>query len=117
MERRNLAPPMVVSIAGIVPLLPGLALLHGIYAILNDQHAVGFGSVLGALAIGTALAAGVTLGEWSSWKVRRRRLAARRRSRGTRLAEPTRTDSDEARRVPRSSGSSRSDSDRPPQMP
>jgi uncharacterized membrane protein YjjP (DUF1212 family) len=86
MERRNLAPPMVVSIAGIVPLLPGLALLHGIYAILNDQHAVGFGSVLGALAIGTALAAGVTLGEWSSWKVRRRRLAARRRSRSPRLA-------------------------------
>jgi hypothetical protein len=41
---------------------------------------------LGALAVGTALAAGVALGEWSSWKVRRRRLAARRRSRGTRLA-------------------------------
>jgi uncharacterized membrane protein YjjP (DUF1212 family) len=74
MERRNLAPPLVVSIAGIVPLLPGLALLHGIYAILNDQHAVGFASVLGAMAIGTALAAGVTLGEWSSWKVRPRRL-------------------------------------------
>ena len=62
MERRNLAPPLVVSITGIVPLLPGLALLHGIYAILNDQHAVGFASVLGALAIGTALAAGVTSG-------------------------------------------------------
>ncbi|RDH76066.1 threonine/serine exporter family protein [Mycolicibacterium moriokaense] len=74
MERRNLAPPLVVSIAGIVPLLPGLALLHGIYAILNDQHAVGFGSVLGAFAIGTALAAGVTLGEWGSWKFRRRRF-------------------------------------------
>jgi uncharacterized membrane protein YjjB (DUF3815 family) len=84
MERRNLAPPLVVSIAGIVPLLPGLALLHGIYAILNDQHAVGFASVLGAFAIGTALAAGVTLGEWSSWKVRRRRLQVRRRVRGTR---------------------------------
>ena len=40
-----------------MPLLPGLALLHGVYAILNEQHAVGFGSVLGALAIGTALAA------------------------------------------------------------
>lgn len=80
MERRNLAPPLVVSIAGIVPLLPGLALLHGIYAILNDQHAVGFGSVLSALAIGTALAAGVTLGEWSSWKVRRRRVQTRRRN-------------------------------------
>jgi uncharacterized membrane protein YjjP (DUF1212 family) len=80
MERRNLAPPLVVSITGIVPLLPGLALLHGIYAILNDQHAVGFASVLGALAIGTALAAGVTLGEWSSWKVRRRRVQVRRRA-------------------------------------
>jgi uncharacterized membrane protein YjjP (DUF1212 family) len=77
MERRNLAPPLVVSIAGIVPLLPGLALLHGIYAILNDQHAVGFASVLGAMAIGSALAAGVTLGEWSSWKVLRRRILAR----------------------------------------
>ena len=85
MERRKLAPPMVVSIAGIVPLLPGLALLHGIYAILNDQQAIGFASVLGAMAIGSALAAGVTLGEWSSWKVRRRRLAARRSSRGTRF--------------------------------
>lgn len=89
MERRNLAPPLVVSIAGIVPLLPGLALLHGIYAILNDQHAVGFASVLGAFAIGTALAAGVTLGEWSSWKVRRRRLQARRTDRRTRLVEST----------------------------
>jgi uncharacterized membrane protein YjjP (DUF1212 family) len=78
MERRNLAPPMVVSIAGIVPLLPGLSLLHGIYAILNDQHALGFASVLGAFAIGTALAAGVTLGEWGSWKVRKRRIRARR---------------------------------------
>lgn len=85
MERRNLAPPLVVSTAGIVPLLPGLALLHGIYAILNDQHAVGFASVLGAMAVGTALAAGVTLGEWSSWKVHRRRLRTRRRGRRTRL--------------------------------
>ena len=90
MERRNLAPPLVVSITGIVPLLPGLSLLHGIYAILNDQHAVGFASVLGAFAIGTALAAGVTLGEWSSWKVPRRRLRVRRGLRGTRPAERTR---------------------------
>jgi hypothetical protein len=42
---------------------------------------------LGALAIGTALAAGVTLGEWSSWKVRRRRNLVHRRVRGTRLVE------------------------------
>ena len=79
MERRNLAPPLIVSISGIVPLLPGLSLLHGIYAVLNDQLAVGFASVLGALAISTALAAGVTLGEWGSWRVRRRRLHVRRK--------------------------------------
>src|SRR5262245_14034868 len=89
MERRNLAPPLVASTAGIVPLLPGLALLHGIYAILNDQHAVGFASVLGAFAIGTALAAGVTLGEWSSWKVRRRPRQVRRGARGPRVAGRT----------------------------
>jgi uncharacterized membrane protein YjjB (DUF3815 family) len=90
MERRNLAPPLVVSITGIVPLLPGLSLLHGIYAILNDQHAIGFGSVLGAFAIGTALAAGVTLGEWGSWKVRPRRLQSRGRVRATRPVADTR---------------------------
>lgn len=78
MERRNLTPPLIVSISGITPLLPGLSLLHGIYAILNDQLAVGFAAVLGALAIGTALAAGVVLGEWGSWKVHRRRAHARR---------------------------------------
>jgi uncharacterized membrane protein YjjP (DUF1212 family) len=115
MERRNLAPPLVVSIAGIVPLLPGLALLHGIYAILNDQHAVGFASVLGAMAIGSALAAGVTLGEWSSSKVRRRRLQARRRIRSTRLARPTRTR--EVRPLPRSSTDFFSYPDTPPRMP
>jgi uncharacterized membrane protein YjjP (DUF1212 family) len=84
MERRNLAPPLVVSISGIVPLLPGLTLLHGIYAILNQQTAVGFASVLSAFAIGTALAAGVALGEWSSWKVRRRRARAARTNRTNR---------------------------------
>ena len=89
MERRKLAPPLVVSITGIVPLLPGLALLHGIYAILNDQHAVGFASVLGAFAIGTALAAGVTLGEWGSWKVRRRRSQVRHHARETQVAKAT----------------------------
>ncbi len=77
MEHRDLAPPMVVSMAGITPLLPGLSLLHGIYAILNNEQAVGFASVLGALAVGTALAAGVSLGEWGSWKMRRRKVRDR----------------------------------------
>ena len=79
MERRNLTPPLIVSISGIVPLLPGLSLLHGIYAILNDQLIIGLTSVLAALGISTALAAGVALGEWGSWRVRRRRLHVRRK--------------------------------------
>ena len=79
MERRNLTPPLIVSISGIVPLLPGLSLLHGIYAILNDQLIIGLTSVLAALGISTALAAGVALGEWGSWRVRRRRLRVRRK--------------------------------------
>jgi uncharacterized membrane protein YjjB (DUF3815 family) len=71
MERRNLTPPLIVSTSGITPLLPGLALLHGVYAILTDRLNIGFASVLGALAISTTLAAGVTLSEWGSWKFRR----------------------------------------------
>jgi hypothetical protein len=45
---------------------------------------------LGAFEIGTALAAGVTLGEWGSWKVRRRRLQVRRRARAAGLAASSR---------------------------
>jgi uncharacterized membrane protein YjjB (DUF3815 family) len=60
-----------VSTSGITPLLPDLTLLHGIYAIITDQLQVGVASVLAATAISTALAAGVTLGEWGSWKIRR----------------------------------------------
>ena len=71
MERRNLTPPLIVSTSGITPLLPGLALLHGVYAILSDELTIGFASVLGALAVSTALAAGVILGEWGSGKIRR----------------------------------------------
>lgn len=78
MERRHLSPPLLVSTAGITPLLPGLSLLYGVSAILNPQSNAGFSSFLGALAIGTALAAGVTLGEWSSFKVRRPRFPGRR---------------------------------------
>lgn len=33
MERRNLTPPLIVSNPAITPLLSGLSLLHGIYAV------------------------------------------------------------------------------------
>ena len=134
MERRNLAPPLVVSITGIVPLLPGLALLHGIYADSQRpaRRRVRFG--VGCIAIGTALAAGVTLGEWGSWKVRRRRIPASPtlaqrdspRARARRSADRTQRPPTlrviggfsscrdyEARRMPRLSSNSRSDFGQP----
>ncbi|HEY5854754.1 MAG TPA: threonine/serine exporter family protein [Aldersonia sp.] len=74
MARRAYTPPLVVAVAGITPLLPGLALYRGLYATLNDQLLVGISSLLGAFAVGSALAAGVTLGEWFARVLRHPRL-------------------------------------------
>lgn len=64
MARRALTPPLVVALAGITPLLPGLSVYRGLYGLLNDQLIVGLNQLIGAFGIGCALAAGVTLGEW-----------------------------------------------------
>ncbi|MEL4153890.1 threonine/serine exporter family protein [Corynebacterium bovis] len=62
------------AIAGITPLLPGLALYRGMYAMLNNQFVVGFSSLAAALATATALGAGVVLGEWVARRLRRPRI-------------------------------------------
>jgi uncharacterized membrane protein YjjB (DUF3815 family) len=77
MARRALTPPLVVAVAGITPLLPGLSLYRGLYASLNDQLLVGFSSLAGAFGIGCALAAGATLGEWVARTLRRPRIRRR----------------------------------------
>ena len=64
MARRALTPPLVVAAAGITPLLPGLKVYRGLYALLEDETLLGFGQILGAFGVGCALAAGVILGEW-----------------------------------------------------
>ncbi|MEE2032691.1 threonine/serine exporter family protein [Rhodococcus chondri] len=64
MARRALTPPLVVAVAGITPLLPGLALYRGLYAMLRNEIATGLTALFAAFGIGCALAAGVTLGEW-----------------------------------------------------
>ncbi|MFE3290104.1 threonine/serine exporter ThrE family protein [Rhodococcus sp. NPDC059234] len=74
MARRALTPPQVIAVAGITPLLPGLALYRSLYALLNDQLLDGLGSLLSAFGIGVALAAGVTLGEWAARTLRRPRM-------------------------------------------
>jgi uncharacterized membrane protein YjjP (DUF1212 family) len=58
-------PPLLVAVCGIVPLLPGLAIYRGLFAIVVDGDVPGgLDSLVGAAAIGLGLAAGVTLGEY-----------------------------------------------------
>ena len=58
-------PPQLIAVCGIVPLLPGLAVYHGLFAVVVDADIEGgLAALVGALAVGLALAAGVTLGEF-----------------------------------------------------
>lgn len=69
-SRRTRIPPLVVTVSGIAPLLPALAVYRGLYGLTNDQLLPGFGELAGALAVAGALAAGVVLGEWVARPVR-----------------------------------------------
>ncbi|ANE05405.1 threonine/serine exporter ThrE [Corynebacterium crudilactis] len=71
LARRFLIPPLIVAIAGITPLLPGLAIYRGMYAVLNEQTLLGFSNIAVALATAASLAAGVVLGEWIARRLRR----------------------------------------------
>lgn len=74
LARRALTPPVVVGIAGITPLLPGLAIYRGLYSFLNDEPTTGFTNLVSAMGIGAGLAAGVVLGEWFARVLRRPRI-------------------------------------------
>ncbi|MGY1625193.1 threonine/serine exporter ThrE family protein [Geodermatophilus sp. SYSU D00965] len=65
LTQRLRVPPQLVAVCGIVPLLPGLAIYHGLFLIVVDGDIDGgLAALVGALAVGLALAAGVTLGEY-----------------------------------------------------
>jgi uncharacterized membrane protein YjjB (DUF3815 family) len=57
-------PPLVVALAGISPLLPGLTAYRGFYELSVEGLTDGLVTITLALAIGLALAAGVTLGQY-----------------------------------------------------
>lgn len=57
-------PPLVVTLAGITPLLPGFTAYRGFYQLAVEGVAEGLVTVTVALATGLALAAGVALGEF-----------------------------------------------------
>ncbi|MEE3849790.1 threonine/serine exporter family protein [Gordonia sp. LSe1-13] len=77
LARRALTPPLVVAIAGITPLLPGLAVYRALYGLLGDQTLDGITWMMSALGVGAALAAGVTLGEFIARSLRRPQLPVR----------------------------------------
>ncbi len=77
LARRALTPPLVVTLAGITPLLPGLRVYRGLYALLNNEQLIGLNQLFSAFAVGCALAAGVTLGEWIARDLRRPRIITR----------------------------------------
>jgi uncharacterized membrane protein YjjP (DUF1212 family) len=67
-------PPQLVAVCGIVPLLPGLAIYRGLFAIVVEADIEdGVAALVGASAVGLALAAGVTLGEYLGRPVSARR--------------------------------------------
>lgn len=71
LSRRFEIPPLITAVAGITPLLPGLGLYRGMYAILSGDMSLGFSLLAAAFGTATALAAGVVLGEWMARRIRR----------------------------------------------
>ncbi|WP_188484663.1 threonine/serine ThrE exporter family protein [Cellulomonas carbonis] len=60
-------PSIVTSVCGIVPLLPGLAIYRGLFAVVEGGTGgllTGVSILLGAAMVGLGIAAGVTLGEF-----------------------------------------------------
>lgn len=88
LSRRLRVPPLVIGMAGIIPLVPGLATYRGFVFLAEDDVLAGVSSLSTALATALALAAGVLLGQFLAQPVRRRLGRLERRYRGPRLAGP-----------------------------
>ncbi|PVZ13049.1 uncharacterized membrane protein YjjP (DUF1212 family) [Actinomycetospora cinnamomea] len=87
-------PPLVLVIAGITPLLPGLTMYRGFSQLAYNSVGQSAVTILLALAFGLALAAGVSFGEQIGWPLQRlaRRcipgLSAEDRARDARRGRP-----------------------------
>ncbi|WP_409431789.1 threonine/serine exporter family protein [Mycobacterium sp. SMC-16] len=84
LARRAVVPPIIVAVAGITPLVPGLAVYRGLSQIMAGQTLAAISNLFTAVMVGCTLAAGVTLGEWVARTMRRPRLP--RRLLGSRVA-------------------------------
>ncbi|WP_033294407.1 threonine/serine ThrE exporter family protein [Amycolatopsis jejuensis] len=87
MARRLKVTPLVVAVSGITPLLPGLSTYRGLYQ-LGVEPGGNISTLMTAVAIGLALAAGVVLGEYLAQPVRSGLGRLERKLAGPRLAGP-----------------------------
>lgn len=89
LSRRLRVTPLAVAVSGITPLLPGLATFRGLYE--AGVEPVGqFTTLMQAIAIGLALAAGVVLGEYLAQPVRTQLGRLERKLAGPRMSGPLR---------------------------
>jgi uncharacterized membrane protein YjjP (DUF1212 family) len=89
LARRLKVTPLVVAVSGITPLLPGLSTYRGLYQ-LGVQPGGNISTLMTAVAIGLALAAGVVLGEYLAQPVRTGLGLLERKLSGPRMAGPLR---------------------------
>jgi uncharacterized membrane protein YjjP (DUF1212 family) len=84
LSRRFHLPPLIVAMAGIIPLVPGLTTYRGFVSLVTGDAVGGLTSLSAALATALALGAGVLCGQFLSDPLRRRmgRLQRRYLSRG-----------------------------------
>jgi uncharacterized membrane protein YjjB (DUF3815 family) len=83
--RRTGVPPLVVVVAGSIPLLPGLTIYKGLYELMALGNLIGIVSLATAVAIGVALASGLILGEYVAQPIRREARRLEDRLAGPRL--------------------------------
>jgi len=82
-------PPLVIVVAAIVPLLPGLSIYRGLTLLAADDLQ-GLISLIAALASAIALSSGVILGEYVAQPLRREARRLEQRLAGPRLVGPLR---------------------------
>jgi uncharacterized membrane protein YjjP (DUF1212 family) len=87
-SRRLGLPPLVMAVAGITPLLPGLTTYRGVLELTVQNDPDGLVTLLSAASIGLALAAGVVLGEFLAQPLRTGLGRLERRLHGPRLVGP-----------------------------
>ncbi|PXY31117.1 threonine/serine ThrE exporter family protein [Prauserella muralis] len=85
LSRRLRVTPLVVAVSGITPLLPGLATYRGLSELADGGD---ISTLMGAVAIGLALAAGVVLGEFLAQPLRTGLGRLERKLAGPRMAGP-----------------------------